>query len=103
SKRDWSSDVCSSDLVARQNIQAGGRHVRPLEPFEDGVGLGSWSPNGESQIQALQCFGVDQFLPEQDGPAQINKDRIVFKMDGRGFPAEEDVVRARIVGEHQVK
>src|SRR5699024_6999899 len=53
-KRDWSSDVCSSDLIAGQGTHIGGRGAVDLDIDVDMALIG-----GEADVDDLECGDLD--------------------------------------------
>src|SRR3546814_3450910 len=54
---DWSSDVCSSDLRARQQVAVGAIECAPDEPFDArGDEIGQTRVIGFAQIMAVEIF-----------------------------------------------
>src|SRR3546814_2678202 len=54
---DWSSDVCSSDLLLVEELEDRGLQVRALASAEEAVGsLESWEPRSEEHTSELQSL-----------------------------------------------
>src|SRR5437899_11664648 len=79
---DWSSDVCSSDLVSRLNhgIDVGGKSIGKPTGFVIGVGANPYARSEERRVgKKCRC----RWWPYQYKKTKINKAASYYKQDRR--------------------
>src|SRR5699024_12093305 len=76
SKRDWSSDVCSSDLKSRCNkTDKNNTDLSETDPFLSGAAAGMESEGKDNRTMYQEYFSQQLGLASQIGRASCRKER----------------------------
>src|ERR1035437_5676009 len=93
SRGDWSSDVCSSDLIVRQCVAEYGRHCGLLVTLEDHVLAGGF---GSAVLETLNALELAVPVVRVGWPDQfIEQGKVEALRQKYGLTAEAALERAR--------